>query len=119
MEEWMDGFNKSFFGTLEGSLEKLPKELLGELYRPCAVACVQAYVLGEQRRQFAECGNSLDLQYEKYGMQQVIPEKYNAMAAAKATAKASACIECGVCETRCPYDIPIRERMKKIAQDLG
>ena len=61
----------------------------------------------------------LHLQYEKYGMQQVIPEKYNAMAAAKATAKASACIECGVCETRCPYDIPIRERMKKIAQDLG
>lgn len=67
MEEWMDGFNKSFFGALEGSLEKLPMELLGELYRPCAVACVQAYVLGEQRRQFAECGNSLDLQYEKYG----------------------------------------------------
>ena len=46
-------------------------------------------------------------------------EKDEGVAAAKAAAEASACIECGVCETRCPYDIPIRERMKKIAQDLG
>ncbi len=54
------------------------------------------------------------LQYERYGMQQVIPQKYAAL-----PAKASDCIECGVCETRCPYDIPIRERMKQIAKDLG
>jgi hypothetical protein len=54
------------------------------------------------------------LQYERYGMQQVIPHKYAAL-----PAKASDCIECGICETRCPYDIPIRERMKKIARDLG
>jgi len=37
------------------------------LYRPCAVGCVQNYVLKEQQRQFAECGGDLDLQYEKYG----------------------------------------------------
>ena len=54
------------------------------------------------------------LQYERYGMQQVIPQKY-----ATLPAKASDCIECGVCETRCPYDLPIRERMKKVARDLG
>jgi len=34
-------------------------------------------------------------------------------------AKASACIQCGICETRCPYDLPIRERLKQIAQDMG
>ena len=33
--------------------------------------------------------------------------------------KASACIECGVCETRCPYHLPIREMMKRAAADFG
>lgn len=33
--------------------------------------------------------------------------------------KASACIECGECETRCPYHLPIREMLKKCAQDFG
>lgn len=33
--------------------------------------------------------------------------------------KASACIECGECETRCPYELPIREMIKKAAQDFG
>ena len=33
--------------------------------------------------------------------------------------KASACIGCGKCEPRCPYHLPIREKLKKCAQDLG
>ena len=33
--------------------------------------------------------------------------------------KASACIECGVCETRCPYHLPIREMMKKVKEVFG
>ena len=32
---------------------------------------------------------------------------------------ASDCIECGVCETRCPYQLPIREMMKSVAQKFG
>ena len=32
---------------------------------------------------------------------------------------ASDCIECGVCETRCPYELPIREMMKSVAQKFG
>ena len=53
-------------------------------------------------------------QYKNYGMGEVIPARYQSM-----PAKASDCIACGVCETRCPYDIPIMERMKKIAAELG
>ena len=33
--------------------------------------------------------------------------------------KASACIECGACEPRCPYKLPIREMMKRAAEEFG
>lgn len=33
--------------------------------------------------------------------------------------KADACIECGVCETRCPYHLPIRDMLKKCAKDFA
>jgi predicted aldo/keto reductase-like oxidoreductase len=33
--------------------------------------------------------------------------------------KASDCIECGQCETRCPYHLPIRQMLKKCAEKLG
>ncbi|MBP2634609.1 MAG: Aldo/keto reductase family protein [Firmicutes bacterium] len=54
------------------------------------------------------------LQYTRYGLKTAIPERYKGQAV-----KASACIECGECEERCPYSLPIRERMKQVANDLG
>ena len=33
--------------------------------------------------------------------------------------KASDCIGCGVCETRCPYNLPIREMLKRCAAEFG
>ena len=33
--------------------------------------------------------------------------------------KASACIGCGKCETRCPYELPIREKLKTVAAAFG
>jgi len=54
------------------------------------------------------------LQYARYGMTVAGAAKYAAL-----PAKASACIQCGLCETRCPYDLPIRERLKQIAQEMG
>lgn len=32
---------------------------------------------------------------------------------------ASDCIECGVCESRCPYNLPIRQMLKKAAEVMG
>ena len=33
--------------------------------------------------------------------------------------KASACIECGACEQRCPYGLPIRKMLKSAAEKFG
>ena len=34
-------------------------------------------------------------------------------------AKAGDCVECGACEERCPYHLPIREMLKSVAKDFG
>ena len=52
--------------------------------------------------------------YNRYGLQDWAKARYGAM-----DVKASACIECGACESRCPYELPIREMLKKAAQDFG
>ncbi|WP_371374604.1 aldo/keto reductase [Sporomusa aerivorans] len=54
------------------------------------------------------------LQYTRYDLKTAIPQRYQG-----SKVKASSCIECGECEARCPYNLPIRERMKQVARDLG
>lgn len=54
------------------------------------------------------------LQYTRYNMKEAIRNRYDNI-----PIKASACSECGLCEARCPYDLPIREKLKKVAVDLG
>ena len=57
---------KSFYRILEEGIAKLPADVRGALYRPCAVDCVKDVVLTELRRQFEECGCDLDRQYTKF-----------------------------------------------------
>jgi len=50
----------------------------------------------------------------RYGLEDWARDRY-----AAAPVKASACVECGLCETRCPYHLPIRDMLKKVAEDFG
>ena len=50
----------------------------------------------------------------RYGLADWAKGRYAAM-----SIKASACIGCGACEGRCPYSLPIRDMLKKVAQDFG
>ena len=50
----------------------------------------------------------------RYGLEDWAKGRYDTMAK-----KASDCIDCGICETRCPYNLPIRQMMKKAAEHFG
>ena len=51
---------------------------------------------------------------ERYGLGDWAKDRYGSL-----KVKASACIECGACEPRCPYELPIREMMKRAADEFG
>ena len=51
---------------------------------------------------------------ERYGLGDWAKDRYGSL-----KVKASACIECGACEPRCPYEVPIREMMKRAAEEFG
>ncbi len=51
---------------------------------------------------------------DRYGLQDWAKARY-----AGTEVKASACIECGECEPRCPYNLPIRKMLKEAAVKFG
>jgi len=51
---------------------------------------------------------------DRYGLADWAKDRYGAMAV-----KASACIQCGACEPRCPYGLPIRQMLKEAAVKFG
>lgn len=52
--------------------------------------------------------------YNRYGLQDWAKGRYLAM-----PKTASDCVDCGLCEERCPYNLPIREMLKKVATVFG
>ena len=52
--------------------------------------------------------------YSRYGLQDWAASRYAGFAK-----KASDCIQCGVCESRCPYQLPIRDMLKNAAKVFG
>ncbi|MBO4384812.1 MAG: aldo/keto reductase [Clostridia bacterium] len=51
---------------------------------------------------------------ERYGLEDWARGRYAAL-----PVKASACIKCGMCETRCPYELPIRQMLERAAKAFG
>lgn len=56
----------------------------------------------------------LDGYYTRYNLQDWARERYQALKAG-----ADACIGCGECEERCPYNLPIRQMLAEAAARLG
>lgn len=56
----------------------------------------------------------LDGYWTRYGLKQWAVERYNAL-----KVKASCCQTCGICEERCPYHLPIRQKLKDAAKNMG
>ncbi len=52
--------------------------------------------------------------YLRYDLQDWAKERY-----ASQVRNASHCIECGQCEPRCPYNLPIRKILKRVHENLG
>ena len=51
---------------------------------------------------------------QRYGLGDWAKQRYAGMAK-----KAGDCVGCGVCETRCPYQLPIREMLARCKEEFG
>jgi predicted aldo/keto reductase-like oxidoreductase len=87
---------------------KIVKELGSEFCRRCGYCapCPQGINIPQ---------NFLLANYKrKYGLGDWAKVRYDALGTT-----AEQCVKCGVCETRCPYDLPIRKMLEKVAKDMA
>lgn len=89
-------------------LEKLAKELGSKFCRRCGycLPCPQEIDIPTQFL--------MEGYYTRYDLKEWAATRYSSL-----PKKASDCIKCGKCETRCPYDLPIREMLKNVTKQLG
>lgn len=52
--------------------------------------------------------------YTRYNIKEWSLARYKS-----APVKPEACVECGLCESRCPYNLPIREMLKEVGKDMN
>ena len=52
--------------------------------------------------------------YTRYNLNEWAKSRYDAM-----ERRAVHCVECGLCEGRCPYNLPIRKMLKNVVKKLG
>ena len=89
-------------------IENIRKELSGNFCRRCeyCLACPNNVNIPQNFL--------LEGYYTRYNLKEWALERYNALG----ESQASKCIECGICEERCPYNLPIREMLKNVCNKL-
>ncbi|MEG1408589.1 MAG: aldo/keto reductase [Terrisporobacter sp.] len=89
-------------------IEKIRKQLNGNFCRRCE------YCLPCPKKVNIPQNFLLERYYSRYNLKEWSLERYNQLG----DAKASNCIECGLCEEKCPYNLPIIEMLKNVCKIL-
>ncbi len=90
------------------AMQKIRDELGNNFCRRCGYCAPCTSGIGIPAALIAE-GYSL-----RYGLQSYAEQRY-----AASGNPASTCVDCGLCEERCPYHLPIRQMLKRVAQTFG
>ena len=90
------------------AMEKLRTELGNNFCRRCGYCAPCTAGIGIPAAFVAE-GYALRYDLRDYG-----EKRYEASGA-----PASSCVDCGLCEERCPYHLPIRQMLKRLVQTFG
>ena len=89
-------------------IENVRKELGNNFCRRCGYCAPCTVGIGIPAALVAE-GYHL-----RYNLQEYAMARYEASGAA-----ASNCVDCGLCEERCPYHLPIRQMLKRVVSTFG
>ena len=89
-------------------MDKIRDEMGANFCRRCGYCAPCTSGIGIPAALIAE-GYSL-----RYGLQEYAQQRY-----AASGNPASTCVDCGLCEERCPYHLPIRQMLRRVVQTFG